>query len=107
MQPASAFRRIEEGAGGDAVTLYFEDRPVPARRRDTVAAALLAAGVRVLRTTPVGGRPRGPFCMMGVCFDCLVEIDGEPNQQACMVTVRDGMQVRRMHGAREPGVVND
>jgi len=37
---------------------------------------------------------------MGVCFDCLVEIDGVPNRQGCMTTVQDGMRVRRMQGAR-------
>ena len=42
--------------------------------------------------------PRGPFCMMGVCFDCLVEVDGVPNVQGCMTLVSDGMQVRKMHG---------
>jgi predicted molibdopterin-dependent oxidoreductase YjgC len=42
--------------------------------------------------------------MMGVCFDCLVVIDGRPNQQACMVTVRDGMRVERQQGARATGL---
>ena len=67
---------------------------------DSVAAALIAAGQLATRTTPVTGSPRGPFCMMGVCFECLLEIDGEPNRQGCMVPVRDGMAVRRMTGAR-------
>jgi D-hydroxyproline dehydrogenase subunit gamma len=64
----------------------------------TVAAALLESGALACRTTPVSGAPRGPFCMMGVCFDCLVEIDGAPNVQACMTRVRDGMRVRAMSG---------
>lgn len=64
----------------------------------TVAAALLESGVSACRTTPVSGAPRGPFCMMGVCFDCLVELDGVPNVQACMTQVRDGMRVRSMSG---------
>ncbi|SAK80638.1 (2Fe-2S)-binding protein [Caballeronia ptereochthonis] len=64
----------------------------------TVAAALLEGGAPACRTTPVSGVPRGPFCMMGVCFDCLVEIDGVPNMQACMTRVRDGMRVRVMAG---------
>lgn len=66
----------------------------------TVAAALLQLGVVACRTTPVSGADRAPFCMMGVCFDCLVEINGIPNRQGCMVPVQDGMQVRRMDGAR-------
>jgi len=64
----------------------------------TVAEALLATGNSTCRTSQVSGEPRGPFCMMGVCFECLVEIDGVPNQQACMTTVRAGMQVRAMRG---------
>ncbi len=63
-----------------------------------VAAAMLEAGLQACRTTPISGLPRGPFCMMGVCFDCLVEIDGVPNQQGCMVQVRDGMRIHPMQG---------
>lgn len=59
----------------------------------SVAAALLALGIDACRMTPVGNMRRGPFCMMGICFDCLVQIDGVPNQQACMVRVRDGMAI--------------
>jgi len=82
------------------VALEFEGQPVTARAGDNVAAALLAAGHLTLRTTPVSGAPRAPFCMMGVCFDCLVEIDGEANRQACMTPVAAGMKARRMEGAR-------
>ncbi|HEF4741191.1 TPA: (2Fe-2S)-binding protein [Burkholderia multivorans] len=64
----------------------------------SVAAALLVAGTLACRSTAVSASPRGPFCMMGVCFDCLVEVDGVPNVQGCMTPVRDGMQVRAMHG---------
>lgn len=63
-----------------------------------VAAAMLSIGVAVARTSSVSGTPRGPFCMMGVCFECLVEIDGVPNQQGCCVQVRDGMHIRAMRG---------
>ncbi len=78
----------------------FEGHAITARPGDTVAAALLAAGVSPFRETAVSGAPRMPYCMMGVCFDCLVQIDGIPNRQACLVTVADGMEVRRQHGAR-------
>lgn len=81
MQQDSTFRRIDE-AGTTMVALEFEGQPVTARAGDNVAAALLAAGHLTLRTTPVSGAPRAPFCMMGACFDCLVEIDGEANRQA-------------------------
>jgi hypothetical protein len=71
-----------------------------ARDGDTVAATLLAAGLAACRTTPVSGALRGPYCMMGVCFDCFVVIDGHPNQQGCMIPVRDGMRIELQQGAR-------
>jgi predicted molibdopterin-dependent oxidoreductase YjgC len=57
-----------------------------------LAAALLAEGLVAFRATPVSGAPRGPFCMMGACFDCLVELDGA-TRQACMAEVAEGMTV--------------
>ena len=45
------------------------------------------------RSTRKGARPRGLFCGIGVCFDCLLTVDGEANQRACLVEVRDGMQI--------------
>ena len=65
----------------------------------TAAAALLLAGAISNRTTPVTGSPRAPYCMMGVCFECLVEIDGMPNQQACLVPVAEGMRIERQIGS--------
>ena len=72
----------------------------------SAAAAMLAAGLRNIRETPVEGRERGPYCMMGICFDCLAEIDGVPNRQSCMVEVRPGMRIRRQIRARkiDPGL---
>ncbi len=82
------------------LTIWLDDRPVPARAGDNVAVALLAAGITTTRSTPVSGAPRGPYCMMGACFDCLAQIDGRPNMQACMTSVRDGMRIRLQIGAR-------
>jgi len=80
--------------GMRAVTLSFDGREIAAIEGDTVAAAVLRAGAVSTRQSPVSGTPRAPYCMMGVCFECLMEIDGMPNQQACMIQVRDGMSVR-------------
>jgi predicted molibdopterin-dependent oxidoreductase YjgC len=80
--------------------LSFDGQPIDTKAGDSVAAALLAAGITSFRTTPVSGAPRGPWCLMGVCFDCLVEIDGEANRQACLVEAADGMHIRRMRGVR-------
>ena len=64
----------------------------------TVAAALLSSGESRVRASPVSGKPRAPYCMMGVCFECLVEIDGVPNRQSCLIPVRDGMSIRSQEG---------
>lgn len=96
--PASPFRRLDPEAA--TLRISFEGCPLPARPGDSVAAALLAAGITHVRDSPVSGAPRGPFCMMGVCFDCLVEIDGVASRQACLTPVAEGMSVRRQRGAR-------
>jgi D-hydroxyproline dehydrogenase subunit gamma len=87
-------------AGAADLTIWFDGQAVPARSGDSVAVALLAAGVTTTRSTPVSGAPRGPFCMMGVCFDCLAVVDGRANVQTCMVPVREGLRVQRQDGAR-------
>lgn len=92
------FRRLDPAA--DAVRFRYEGREITARAGDSVAAALLAAGETGLRATPVSGALRSPYCMMGVCFDCLVQIDGIGNRQACLTPVTEGMQVCRQRGAR-------
>ncbi len=96
-------RRLSHGER-EAVHIAFEGEPLVARPGDTVAAALLAGDHWQCRTTPVSGGPRGPFCMMGVCFECLVEIDGVANRQACMTEVRDGMTIRRQSGGNHMGI---
>lgn len=78
---------------GAAVTLHVDGKPLTARRGQTVAAAMLAAGQRVLRRTRRAGKPRGLYCAMGICFDCVMTIDGQPGVRACMTKVEDGMQV--------------
>ena len=88
------FRRLENMLR-ESVRIEFEGQELAALEGDSVAAALLAAGIEPLRQAPVSGAARAPYCMMGVCFECLVEIDGNPHQQACLVTVRDGMVISR------------
>ena len=85
----------------DLITAFFEGQPLRGREGDSVAATLIAAGHQHCRTTAVSDTPRAPYCMMGVCFDCLVVIDGEGNQQGCMVPLRPGMRIERQQGRRE------
>jgi predicted molibdopterin-dependent oxidoreductase YjgC len=86
----------EPGAalGPDAVAFDFEGREIRGRRGETLAAALTAAGERALRQAG-GDERRGLFCGMGVCQECLVEIDGRANQRACMTKLARPLSVRR------------
>jgi D-hydroxyproline dehydrogenase subunit gamma len=92
------------------IAVEVEGRTVLVPEGASAAAAVLMAGLPSIRDTPVApgqsrgpqgrGSERAPYCMMGVCFDCLAEIDGVPNRQGCMVTARPGMRIRRQRGAR-------
>lgn len=76
----------------------FDGSPVEFRPGQSIGAALIAAGRPSWRTTRIGGRPRGLFCGIGVCFDCLVGVDGIPNQRACRVTATQEMTVTSQEG---------
>lgn len=97
------FQRLQLEPRNATVTIAIDGKPVAAREGDTVAAAMLAAGVDRCRTTPVSGAPRAAYCMMGACFDCLVTIDGVGNRQGCGVRVREGMRIDMQQGKRELG----
>ena len=95
------FKRL--GDTGATLAFTFDGKSVRARAGDTVAAALLAAGIDHCRTTPVSGAPRAPYCLMGACFECLVTVDGVGSRQGCLVPVREGMKVETQEGKREAG----
>ncbi len=83
------------------VSLTFNGQPLSVPAGISVAAALLMSGVNRFRATPVSESPRAPYCMMGVCFECLVTIDGVPNRQSCLIEVTDGMRIHSQEGARD------
>lgn len=91
------FRRIDDSS--PPVVFTFEGKEIAARAGDTVACALLEAGITAFRASVVTGEARAPYCMMGVCFDCLVTIDGVANRQSCLTEVAQGMQVSFQNGA--------
>lgn len=98
------FKRLDEAqrqAQGAPVRVTVNGAELRCRAGDSVAAALFAGGMQACRDTAVGEVARGPYCMMGVCYDCLVTIDGQANQQGCMTAVRDGMKIERQLGARK------
>jgi predicted molibdopterin-dependent oxidoreductase YjgC len=94
------FRPRPDGAPAP-VAVIVEGRLLRLPVGASAAAAVLAAGFPSIRETPVAGAERAPYCMIGVCFDCLAEIDGVPNRQSCMVEVRAGMRIRRQLRARQ------
>ncbi|WP_066909711.1 (2Fe-2S)-binding protein [Millisia brevis] len=87
-----------DGAG----EMTFDGVPVPVRAGQSVGAALTAAGIVAWRRTRRGGRPRGLFCGIGVCFDCLITIDGEPDQRACLAPARPGTALTSTSPSAEP-----
>lgn len=97
MNPASPFLETEDAP---RVEVRLDGTALSLPDGANLAAALLAAGVGMFRHTPVSGAPRAPFCMMGACFDCLVEIDGI-TRQACTMEVRAGLEISRPRPLRE------
>ena len=75
------------------LTIQLDGAPIEAREGETVLAALVAAG-HLAQCTGKDGMPRGAFCGMGLCHECLVTINGRASQRACLEKVRDGQKVR-------------
>lgn len=92
------FRRLSKES--PTIRFFFDGYQIDAVPGDSVATALLAAGHLASRTTASGKR-RGPHCMMGSCFECLVEIDGQTRQQACLVLVEPGLKVLSAGGGHD------
>jgi predicted molibdopterin-dependent oxidoreductase YjgC len=90
---ADAGLRLADVNRGPRLQFTCDGEPVQAYAGETIAAALLADGRRVLRQTSRTGSPRGLFCAMGVCFECLMTVDGVGGVRTCMTPVRDGAQV--------------
>lgn len=80
------------------VTIFYNDMPLEAFQGEPVAAALMAAGVRSMRTTARRHEPRGIFCAIGRCTDCMMIVDGIPNTRTCITMVQDGMRVETQEG---------
>jgi D-hydroxyproline dehydrogenase subunit gamma len=99
LEPPLSLFSSDEVQSDSSVRINFEGHTMTVPSGITVAAALLLSGVRTFRTTPVSDTPRAAYCLMGVCFECLVEIDGKPSRQSCLTPVREGMVIRRQHGA--------
>ena len=92
------FRYLSQPSGSQSDTqihLTINDREISVPAGTSVWAAMAQAGDTVTRLSPVTEQERSAYCAMGVCFECLVEIDGMPNRQACLTQVYEGMSVKR------------
>jgi predicted molibdopterin-dependent oxidoreductase YjgC len=78
----------------EKVMLTVNGKEIPAYKGETLLAALIAAGYRGTKQSPIKNKPRGGLCGMGVCFECLVTVNGEPNVRSCMVEVEENMTVQ-------------
>ncbi|MDX6764987.1 MULTISPECIES: (2Fe-2S)-binding protein [Streptomyces] len=91
-------RSLVGGSPQARFTVDFDGRELPALEGQSVAAVLWAAGILAWRTTREAGAPRGAFCGIGSCYDCLVTVNGLPNQRACLVPARPGDAVTTQEG---------
>ena len=83
----------------EQVGYFFDGEEGNAFPGQSIAAGILENGNRILRTTRVAKKPRGIFCGIGICFDCLVVVDGIPNQRACLIEIREGMRIETQIGS--------
>ena len=83
---------------GRPITLQVDGKPVQAYEGEPIAAALLAAGMRVFHRTPKRDEPRGMFCALGRCIDCVMIVNGRPNVRTCVTPAQDGMVIETQIG---------
>jgi hypothetical protein len=93
------FRKLHEPDDG-VLMINIDGVPTVAEPGESVAAVLLRQAESWSRLTPTTKSRRAPYCMMGVCFDCLAEVDGVASVQTCLTPVCDGMRIVRQTGKR-------
>ena len=86
------------GSTAPAITFTLDGVELTAVEGQSIAGALIAAGVIAWRRTRFDDRPRGVFCGIGACFDCLITVNGEPNVRACLAQVGAGDRIERQEG---------
>ena len=85
---------------GNLITFYFDGKPMQGYEGEPIAMALKAQGVMVHRYTNKQHKPRGIFCAIGRCTDCVMVVDGKPNIRTCVTPLKAGMQVQKQYGVR-------
>jgi predicted molibdopterin-dependent oxidoreductase YjgC len=93
--------RLLDNSAAELVEIELDGSAVSVPAGISLAAVLFYLDAIPARQTLLSESPRAPFCMMGVCFECLLEIDGIGNQRACQVEVKAGMQIRRQLASKD------
>lgn len=86
---------------GKKVTFFYNGTEVEGYEGEPIAAALKAAGVMVHRYTRKEHKPRGIFCAIGRCTDCVMIVDGRPNVRTCVTPLEQGMRVQTQYGVSD------
>ena len=89
---------LGEPEKGRLVTFFYDGRPMQGYEGEPIAVALKAAGVMVHRHTKKYDRPRGVFCAIGRCTDCVMVVNGKPNVRTCVTPLEEGMTVQTQYG---------
>lgn len=89
---------LEEEKPAKEVQIFVDDKPFIAREGEMIAAALIANGIFINRYTTHKHKPRGIYCAIGRCTDCIMTVDGVPNVRTCVTEVKDGMHITTQKG---------
>ena len=92
---------------GEEIHFTMDGKPLTAKKGDCIAAALIANGIHAFRRTPKLDKPRGLYCGIGQCNDCVVIVNGVPNVRSCVTPVEEGMQVETQIGLGKLGCIDD
>lgn len=92
---------LGETQNGKRVTFTYDGKELEGYEGEPIAAALKAAGVMVHRYTKKEHKPRGIFCAIGRCTDCVMVVDGKPNVRTCVTPLSEGMNVQTQYGVSE------
>lgn len=89
---------LEEEKPANEVQIFVDGQPLMAREGEMIAAALIANGIHINRYTAHKHKPRGIYCAIGRCTDCIMTVDNVPNIRTCVTKVRDGMRINTQQG---------
>jgi predicted molibdopterin-dependent oxidoreductase YjgC len=89
---------LDKGKRGKKITISVDGNKMEAIEGEPIAAALMANGIRIFRRTRKRFEPRGVFCAIGLCTDCIMTVDGVSNVRTCVTMAKDGMDIRTGRG---------